>query len=341
MSKEAKVETFIPKEYDSSERSSDRSRSVMEDIYEGLTTEPKDLSAWPKYLYNSEGSELFEKITEQPEYYQTRTELSMLRHFSKDIVEGGGFRELVELGSGSSSKTKALLEAMMHNTIFGGIRYVPLDVSASAVEDGAEDLKREYPELDISGYVGDFDGVVGDFLSSLPEGYGDRLVIFLGGTIGNFTPERRKEFLAGVRSGLRTCDRFLVGVDLVKDISTLESAYDDAAGVTAAFNKNVLSAINEKIGSSFDPSLFEHKAVFNEEESRIEMWLISREKQEINLGDPGLFIYFREGEGVRTEISTKFTRESASSMFEGSGMRLVELYIDPDNLFGIAIGEPE
>lgn len=325
--------------------SSDSSDSPSESgtrhrIFDALTGETKDLSAWPKYLYNAKGSEIFERITEQPEYYQTRTELSMLRDFAGEITEGG-IRELVELGSGSSSKTRALLEAMVENHGIENIRYLPLDVSERAVEEGADSLEQDYPGIEIRGYVGDFDGSVGEFLSSISRSSGGRLIIFLGGTIGNFTPSRRKEFLEGVRSGLAQDDRFLVGVDLVKDVSILESAYNDSAGVTSEFNKNVLASINEMIGSDFDPELFEHRALYNGEESRIEMWLFSTKDHDVDLGDGELRIHLSKGVGIRTEISAKFTVESVHDMFEGSGMRLVELYTDERELFGLALGGPE
>lgn len=331
------------REFRSGPSKSPSESEIRHSIFGALTGDASDLSAWPKYLYNAKGSEIFEKITEQPEYYQTRTELSMLRDFAREITEGGEgeIRELVELGSGSSSKTRALLEAMVENHGIGKIRYVPLDVSESAVEDGADSLERDYPGIEITGYVGDFDGSVGEFLSSLPRSSGSRLVIFLGGTIGNSTPSRRKEFLEGVRSGLDQGDRFLVGVDLVKDTSILESAYNDPAGVTADFNKNVLASINEMICSDFDPELFEHRALYNEEESMIEMWLLSTKDHDVSLGDGELHIHLSKGEGIRTEISAKFTLESVHDMFEGSGMRLVELYTDERELFGLALGEPE
>lgn len=321
--------------------SNNEESGTVKDIHNGLNSTPKDLSLWPKYLYNSVGSDLFDEITEQIEYYQTRTELAILREFSEKIVGGSDLGELVELGSGSSRKTIVLVEEMIKRYGWTNVRYVPLDVSKKAVEEGTDSLKYNYPGLDICGYIGDFDGSVEEFLSSLPRGFGNRIVILLGGTIGNFTPQRRKEFLESVRASMTIGDRFLVGVDLVKDTKTLESAYDDAAGVTAAFNKNILSSINESIGSEFEPELFEHQVFYNEEEARIEMWLISKEEQEIALGSPALSAHFSKGEGVRTEISTKFTRASASNMFEGLGMRLIELYTDPDELFGIALAKPE
>lgn len=313
---------------------------VRRSIFEALRGEKKDLSNWPKYLYDARGSELFEKITEQPEYYQTGTELSILENVSEQLLREDTI-QLVELGSGSSSKTRAILEAMISQHGSENVEYLPLDVSESAIEEGSSRLERDYPGIGISGYVGDFDGAVEEFLRSLPDRGGSRLVIFLGGTIGNFTPQRRLSFLEGVGSGLRSGDRFLVGVDLVKDVTILEAAYHDPAGVTAEFNRNILNSINNTIGSDFNPSLFEHRAIYNESKARIEMWLVSIRYQEVDLGGNGLSVSFREGEGVRTEISAKFTRQSAANMFEGSGMRLLYLYTDDRQLFGLALGEPE
>ncbi len=314
----------------------------------GLTSVPKDLSPWPKYFYDAEGSEIFEEITAQPEYYQTRTELSILQDRAGDLVSRTGCRELVELGSGSASKTRALLDAMFEAARRedppGSVRYVPMDVSASAVEESAGRLLEEYPGLDIQGFVGDFDHSVGSFLSGSagsngsPEALARRLVIFLGGTIGNFTPEKRQEFLREVQSGLSPGDYFMVGMDLVKDRETLKAAYNDAAGVTARFNKNLLKVVNEKLGGEFDPQTFSHDAVFNEEDSRIEMWLTSELDQEVPVAGLGLEVPFEAGEGIRTEISTKFTYDSARRMFDGSGLSLVELYTDRRDLFGLALG---
>lgn len=314
------------------------------DIYEGLTSDPKDISAWPKYLYDAKGSSLFEEITRQPEYYQTSTELSILGGYSGSIVSqtgSGGFGELVEIGSGSSTKTKKLLEEMVRSKGESEVRYVALDISKSAVDDGLKSVSDEYPGMEVSGHIGDFNRDIGSFLSSLERGYGSRLVIFLGGTLGNFTGEDRTTFLEGVASGLGQGDRFLVGVDLIKNVEILKAAYDDEKGITAAFNRNMLSVINDSLGADFEPELFDHEAVYNDCESRVEMWLVSRQEQEVTLGDPGLSVNFETGEGVRTEISTKFSRDSAASMFEGSGLRLSELYTDREELFGLAIGEPE
>lgn len=309
---------------------------MAEDIRTGLLSSPKDLSAWPKYLYDERGSEIFEDITELPEYYQTRTEASILETRSQEIVERARCRELVELGSGSASKTRALLDAMASQEV-DPFRYVPLDVSESALEGSAMRLLEEYPRLGIHGFVGDFEGPLERVFSN-DNGGGGRLVIFLGGTLGNFTPGKRREFLGKLRNGLSEGDHLLVGMDLVKDPAVLEAAYDDAKGVTAEFNKNLLRVLNQKLGASFDPALFEHRSVFNQEESRIEMWLHSEVAQKTTVEALETEVEFKAGEGMRTEISTKFTLESARDVFGEVGFELLELYTDPDDLFGLALG---
>lgn len=310
---------------------------MAEDVRAGLLSRPKDLSAYPKYFYDERGSELFEEITELPEYYQTRTEASILEARSREIVERARCRELVELGSGSASKTRVLLDAMAEQGA-EPFRYVPLDVSESALEGSALRLLEEYPRLEIRGFVGDFEGPLEGVFAGGEGEAGGRLVIFLGGTLGNFTPEKRHEFLGKLRAGLREGDHLLIGMDLVKDPAVLEAAYDDAKGITAAFNKNLLRVLNEKLGASFDPDLFEHRAVFDAEKSRIEMWLHSRIAQKTPVEALGMAVEFEAGEGMRTEISTKFTLESAREMFGEGGFDLLELYTDPDRLFGLALG---
>ena len=317
---------------------------MVEDVRAGLLGVPKDLSPWPKYFYDERGSELFEEITALPEYYQTRTELSILREKAPEIVACTRCRELVELGSGSSSKTHTLLDAMVDRNVpssdTGPDRYVPFDVSESALAGSAERLIDEYPTLEISGFVGDFDRSLESLLARPRSEALGRLVIFLGGTIGNFTPERRRAFLQRLRAGLEEGDYLLVGVDLVKDARVLEAAYDDAAGVTAQFNKNLLNVLNHKLGGEFDPELFAHRSTFNREKSRVEMWLDSTVEQEVPVAALGLEVPFEAGEGIRTEISTKFTRESIAGAFDEAGLRLLDLYTDDGDLFGLALGEP-
>jgi L-histidine N-alpha-methyltransferase len=313
---------------------------MAEDVRTGLLGVPKDLSPWPKYFYDEKGSELFEEITALPEYYQTRTELSILEEKAPEIVARTRCRELVELGSGSASKTRALLDAMtMAGRDADPVCYVPFDVSESALTGSAERLLEEYPALEISGFVGDFDHSL-ELLLAHPrrsDGSG-RLVIFLGGTIGNFAPEQRRSFLSRLRGGLKEGDHLLVGVDLVKDASVLEAAYDDAAGVTARFNKNLLNVLNRKLDGEFDPDLFAHRASYNPEETRVEMWLDSKVAHKVPVKALGIEVPFEAGEGMRTEISTKFTRESAGAMFDDSGFRLLDLYTDEGDLFGLALG---
>jgi L-histidine N-alpha-methyltransferase len=326
---------------------------MAEDVRVGLTTDPKDLSPWPKYFYDEEGLRLFEEITRLPEYYQTRTERSILREKAREIVSRTRCTELVDLGSGSASKTRVLLDAMLDAHEPGGsttggeertVRYVPVDVSESALRESGERLLEDYAGLEICGYVGDFERLP----ERLPKnpvrrtpdgGPSGRLVIFLGGTIGNFTPEKRRSFLRNLRAGLRPEDHLLIGVDLVKDIRTVKAAYDDGAGVTARFNKNLLKVLNERLGADFAPGRFEHRILYDAKEARIEMWLHSTVNQDVHLADLNLKVRFAAGEGMRTEISTKFTPDSISRTFDEVGLTLFELYTDDQNLFGLALGK--
>ena len=307
---------------------------MARDVQAGLASSPKDLSPWPKYFYDAEGSRLFEEITAQPEYYQTGAELSILTDRSDEILARTGCRELVELGSGSASKTRALIEAMFAAD-GPPPRYVPLDVSESALRESGERLVSEYPGLEIEGFIGDFDRSLGRLLGRPSDRR--RLVAFLGGTIGNFTPEKRRGFLGALRAGLREGDRVLIGLDLVKDRKILEAAYNDEAGVTARFNRNMIQVINRRLGAGLDPDLFSHRAVYNAAEERIEMWLHSEAEQATRT--PNLEARFERGEGVRTEISAKFTRDSAARTFEEAGLELLDLYTDPQNRFALALGK--
>lgn len=308
---------------------------MARDVREGFAASPKDLSPWPKYFYDEEGSRLFEEITAQPEYYQTGAERSILAARSEEIVARTGCRELVELGSGSASKTRALIEAML---AANGLppRYVPLDVSESALRESGERLVSEYPALEIRGFIGDFDLSLGRLLGRPTDR--DRLVAFLGGTIGNFTPKKREGFLGALRAGLREGDRVLIGLDLVKDKGVLEAAYNDAAGVTARFNRNMIRVINRRLGAGLDPDLFSHRAVYDAGGERIEMWLRSEEEQSVSA--PDLEARFEKGEAVRTEISTKFTPASAARTFGDAGLELLDLYTDDRDLFALALGAP-
>jgi L-histidine N-alpha-methyltransferase len=220
------------------------------------------------------------------------------------------------------------------------VRYVPFDVSESALTSSAERLLEEYPTLNISGFVGDFDHSLEHLLARTKTNSSGRLVIFLGGTIGNFMPEQRRSFLGRLRAGLETGDYLLIGMDLVKDPHVLEAAYDDAAGVTTRFNKNLLTVLNRKLDGKFDPELFTHRAIYDSEESRIEMWLDSKVEQKVPVAALDIEVPFEEGEGMRTEISTKFTRESMETSFREAGLHMLGLYTDDEDLFGLALAEP-
>ncbi len=316
---------------------------MARNIRAGLLSVPKDLSPWPKYFYDKEGSELFEEITNLPEYYQARTELSILEQNAQEIAARTRCRELVELGSGSASKTRTLLDAMFAHG--REVRYMPLDVSESALKSSASRLLEEYPPLEVFGFVGDFDRSLERLLAHFSRSKdvpgadeSGRLVIFLGGTIGNFEPKRRQRFLKRLRAGLREEDHLLLGVDLVKDARVLEAAYDDAAGVTARFNKNLLEVLNRELGGRFDPELFAHRAFYEAGMARIEMWLDSKVAQKVPIAALRLEITFEVGEGMRTEISHKFTRSIVERMLGEANFAPVGWYTDEDGLFGLALG---
>lgn len=315
----------------------DTAREMASDVREGLQSTPKDLSPWPKYFYDAEGSRLFEEITRLPEYYQTRTELKILLSAAQEIVTRSGCQELIELGAGSSLKTCALLDVMAASN-HGAFRYTPLDVSESALQDGSRRLLESYPEIEIQCHIGDFDHSLTPLLSSPPDG--PRLIIFLGGTIGNFTPGQRLAFLKKLRSGMRQIDYLLIGMDLVKDPPRLVTAYDDATGITARFNKNLLNVLNARLGGCFDPDLFDHRAIYNPAAERMEMWLTSKVQQRIPVKALNLTVSFDSGEGMRTEISSKFTPESAARTLDDAGLELTSWHTDPEDLFALALARP-
>jgi len=305
--------------------------TMADDVRAGLTRFPKELP--PKYFYDKRGSELFDRITTLPEYYPTRCERAILNRHSPAIVRATGIEELVELGSGSASKTRALLYAMAGAGTLR--RYVPVDCSESVVERSAQELTAVYPGLEVHGLVGDFE----EHLQHLPNG-SRRLFVFLGGTIGNFHPAARADFLSLLRDLLGPEDHLLLGTDLVKDVGVLEAAYNDSEGVTADFNLNVLRAINRDLSGDFDLAGFEHVARFDAENSWIEMLLRARSNQTVTIEDAGLEVEFDAGEEMRTEISTKFTRDRLAVELEASGLELTELYTDPEELFALTLAAP-
>ena len=306
--------------------------SLRADALAGLTATPKTLP--PKWFYDAQGSALFEKITELPEYYPTRAERAILHAVSGEIAGLSGARVLVELGSGSSEKTRLLLDALRD---LGTLRsYVPVDVSESALVLAGDALAVEYPGLEVDAVVSDFEKYLG-----LPDSAaGPRLVAFLGSTIGNMVPEQRAAFLSRVRSQLLPGDTFLLGTDLVKDPAVLVAAYDDAAGVTAAFNKNVLAVLNAELGADFDLDAFDHVAVWDAANEWMEMRLRSTADQQVRLPGIRLTVQFADGEEMRTEVSAKFRRPGVERELAAAGFAMRSWWTDPAGQFGLSLSVP-
>jgi L-histidine N-alpha-methyltransferase len=293
-----------------------------------LTSTPRALPT--KYLYDDRGSELFERICELPEYYQTRTERKLLSAFVDQVVSLSGAEELVELGSGAATKTRVLLDAMARAQQLRF--YVPFDVSEGIVRRVAQELAKEYEDLQVHGVVGDFLA----HLEHIPEG-GRRLVIFLGGTIGNLGQEAARSFLSSIQKEMASEDFFLLGVQLETDIHRLEAAYNDAQGVTAQFNKNILHVMQKMVGATINPEAFQHIALYNQAEHRIEMRLRSLKEQKIHVPEINLSFTLQKGEDILTEISTKYDRPRTETLLENSGFQIVEWFTDPEQLMGLAL----
>jgi L-histidine Nalpha-methyltransferase len=307
-------------------------RTLAEDVLDGLTRPFKELP--PKHFYDARGAELFDQICELPTYYQTRTERAILTAAAADVAALTGAVELVELGSGTASKTRVLLDAL-HET--GNlVRYVPIDVTESMVRDCAEELTVEYPGLQVHGVIGDFER----HLDRVPPAGGPRLVVFLGGTIGNFPPGSRRRFLRQIGSLLGPEDHLLMGTDLVKDPRVLEAAYDDPEGVTAEFNRNVLHVLNRELDADFEPADFEHVALFDDRHEWIEMRLRALRDHTVMVRALGLPVHFDAGEELRTEISAKFTPQRLEGDLDAAGLRLVRWFTDPDDLFALTLSQP-
>jgi L-histidine Nalpha-methyltransferase len=306
-------------------------RSLPEDVLDGLTRPAKELP--PKHLYDDYGSELFDRITELPEYYPTRTERAILHAQAANIVEATRMGELVELGSGTASKTRVLLDA---GTEAGTLRrYVPFDVAESMVRDTVTTLSEEYDGLEVHGIVGDFERHLGEIPP--PEPGVPRVLAFLGGTIGNFLPGARRRFLRRIAALLGPDDFLLLGTDLVKDPDVLEAAYDDSAGVTAAFNLNVLHVLNRELGADFPVERFEHVAFFDPEREWIEMRLRARRACRVRIPAVGLEVTFARGEELRTEVSAKFTRSRLERDYAAAGLELADWLTDRDGLFALTL----
>ncbi|MFG3023368.1 L-histidine N(alpha)-methyltransferase [Streptomyces sp. NPDC048254] len=299
--------------------------ALRADVLTGLTATPKTLP--PKWFYDARGSELFEEITELPEYYPTRAEREILLARSGEIAVASGARTLVELGSGSSEKTRLLIDALTALEV-----YVPVDVSESALTQAGQALIEERPALSVHALIADFTGRM-----SLPETPGPRLLAFLGGTIGNLLPAERARFLASVRSLLAPGDALLLGTDLVKDEDVLVRAYDDAAGVTAEFNKNVLAVVDRELGADFDPDTFDHVALWDADEEWIEMRLRSRVAQTVKVPALDLAVDFAAGEELRTEVSAKFRRAGVTSELAAAGLELTNWWTDSQGRFALSL----
>lgn len=301
---------------------------IAEDVLQGLTGPVKSLP--PRLFYDAEGSDLFEQITELPEYYLTRTERGILQQNAGAILEQAGHGlTLIELGAGTATKTRLLIEALMRRQL--RTTYYPIDVSAAALAVCEETLTRDFPALKVRPLVGDYS----HGLAALAGTPGRKLVLYIGSSIGNWEPHEASALLKKVRRALSPGDSLLLGTDLVKDHGVLHAAYNDAQGVTAKFNKNILARINRELGGAFDLAGFQHTAVFNPVASRIEMYLVSRNDQSIRIGDLGLRLRFHQGERIHTENSYKFTPRMVDTILSAGGFALERTWTDERNWFGV------
>jgi L-histidine N-alpha-methyltransferase len=326
------------------------SATLRSDVLNGLMSERKWLP--PKWFYDKTGSALFEEITRLPEYYPTRAEREILERSAGEVVRQAGCRVLVELGSGSSEKTRLLLAALPAQ----GSAYIALDVSETALREAGASVAADFPELAVTAVRADFENQLPTVLGPdpvAPEGISSkdltsaaggpragRMVAFLGGTIGNLAPEQRRAFLAAVRAGLSEGDSFLLGADLVKSPQILVPAYSDAAGVTAAFNLNVLEVLNRRLAADFDRRDFEHRAVWDAGNAWIEMRLRALRAVRVRIGGLGVELELAAGEEIRTEISAKFTRERLETEFAAAGFAPAGWWTDVEGLFSLSLWRP-
>jgi L-histidine N-alpha-methyltransferase len=308
----------------------ERASALASDVRAGLTATPKTLP--PVWFYDERGSRLFDEITRLPEYYPTRAEHSILATHADDIATRAGADVLVEIGSGTSEKTKLLLDAMTRSSLLQ--RFVPFDISEEILRDAAGTIAKTYG-VAVHAVVGDFQRHVGD----LPRD-GRRLVAFLGSTIGNLTPAQRRRFFVDLDATMSHDEWLLLGTDLVKDPRRLLAAYDDAQGITAEFNRNVLYVLNRELDASFDPEAFDHVAVWNEDEAWIEMRLRSQRDQNVTIGALDLEVAFGAGEDLLTEISAKFTVERLRDELSDSGFIIEETWTDPAGDFLLTLARP-
>ncbi len=306
----------------------DLTAALRADARRGLTADPKWLP--PKWFYDARGSELFEQITQLPEYYPTRTERALLERVVAEIARAAQAEVLVELGAGSAAKTRLLLSALSAAAPLK--TYVPQDVSSAALRASAAEVAAEFPGLTVHGVVSDFT----DTLHTLPRG-GRRMIAFLGGTIGNLVPAERAEFLTAIHEVLEPGEHLLLGAGLVVDPSILVPAYDDAAGVTAEFNRNVLHVLNARLSADFQPDKFRHIALWDAENEWIEMRLEATEDMRVTVADLDLLVDFARGEQMRTEISAKFRPEGLDTELSAAGFTLDKAWTDPDTRFTLVL----
>ena len=303
-------------------------QALRRDVRDGLAQTPKSLP--PKWFYDSVGSDLFDQITRLPEYYPTRTEAQILRARSASIAAASGADTLVELGSGTSEKTRMLLDALRDS---GSLRrFIPFDVDAGMLNQAGSAIQREYPGIEIDAVCGDFE----EHLGKIPR-VGRRLVAFLGSTIGNLTPGPRADFLSALSDTLQPGDSLLLGTDLVKDAGRLVRAYDDSAGVTAKFNRNVLAVVNRELDADFDLDAFEHVARWNADEERIEMWLRASSAQRVRVAGLDLTVDYAEGEEMLTEVSCKFRPDGVAAELAAAGLRRTHWWTDSAGDFGLSL----
>jgi L-histidine N-alpha-methyltransferase len=308
----------------------ERAAAMAADVRAGLTSTPKTIP--PVWFYDERGSQLFDEITRLPEYYLTRAEHSILRARAAEIALRCEATTLVELGSGTSEKTRLLLDAMTE----GGTlkRFVPFDVSEEVLREASVQIAEQYG-LDVHAVVGDFHRHLGEIPTD-----GRRVIAFLGSTIGNLTPNERTRFLKGLRRTMSNDDSFLLGTDLVKETPRLLAAYDDAQGVTAEFNRNVLRVVNRELDADFDPTAFDHVAGWNAQDSWIEMHLRARSAQHVVVGRLDLEVDFSTGEELLTEISTKFTREQVDRELDDAGFTVAAAWTDTAGDFLLTLAHP-
>jgi L-histidine N-alpha-methyltransferase len=301
-----------------------------EDVIQGLTQTPKTLP--PKYFYDDRGSELFEQICELPEYYPTRTEAWILSQYADEIASITGNCELVELGSGSSTKTRLLLDA--YQKIADACRYLPIDVSGGILKNSVLQLQQQYPSFSIQGLIGTYEQGL-SYLKSTSSP--SRMVFFLGSSMGNFSSEECEHFLNKIVQTLNPGDYFLLGIDLQKPQEILEAAYNDIQGVTAAFNLNMLAHLNWRFQGNFDLNLFIHQAIYNQDKHQIEMYLHSQQNHLVSLDILNLKVPFLDGESILTEISRKFDLANMQQELAAQGLKTLKIWTDPKQWFGLIL----